>query len=171
MTIAVDSLGELEASERDELSIRPLTVEELPRCESFAQAFHAEYALPGTFSLSSFRCQWEAFLTTPGMAAVILGLFKGGVLIGGFGAMMAPEVNTGRLDANELFWFIEGRHRSGSGALRLLRAFEQWGAAHHAEGFKIVHLLGGPSSEPLARLYQKLGYRPIEVAYFKPREA
>ena len=148
--------------------IRPLTLDELPLCEPFACAFHEELALPGVFSMASFLQNWTFFLTTPGYESVIFGLFADKQLIGGLGALMAPDLNTGDLEANEFFWFVAKEYRQGAGALRLVKAFEDWGDAHDARGFRMVHLLSGLNAERFPKIYEHMKYRPIEVAHRKP---
>lgn len=146
--------------------IRPLVLEELGDCERFALAFHEELRLHGTFSMAAFRKTWTFLLTSPLLTSVIFGLFEGETLIGGLGATIAEDLNTGARTANELFWFVDAAHRQGPGAFRLVREFERWGDAHDATDFRLVHMLG-PKGERFPKIYARLGYRPIEVANLK----
>ena len=45
-------------------------------------------------------------------------------LIGGLGVLPVPDVYDGRVTATELFWYLAPEHRHGTGAMRLLKAFE-----------------------------------------------
>lgn len=148
------------------VTIRPLTVAELPRCEPLARAFFAEKHLHGVFSMPVFTHNWTLFLTTPGYDAVIFGLFCGEELTGVLGALMAPDVNTGMAAATELFWFVDVAHRRGSGAFRLIRAFESWSRAHAASECRMSNILGG-EGDRLPKIYERLGYRPFETAHIK----
>lgn len=146
--------------------IRLLRVEELPLCEPFARAFHEELSLPGVFSMEAFTKTWSFLLTCPTLSAVILGLWDGETLIGGLGAMMADDLNTGAPTANELFWFVDAAHRKGPGAFKLVREFESWGDAHDARDFRLVHMLSKDGLR-FEKIYERMGYRPIEVAHLK----
>ena len=149
------------------IAIHEMTVRELPLCEPLARSFFEEMRLPGVFSMDSFTKNWTVFLATPGYTAAIFGLWKDGALIGALGALMAPDLHTGQPTANELFWFVSMEHRHGSGALRLVKQFEQWAHQHGATDFRLVHLLG-PNGERFPKIYEHLGYRPIEINYLKP---
>lgn len=153
------------------VAIRRLTVEEIPLCEPFGRAFIAEKHVPGTFSLETFTRNWEFFLTR--YPAVLLGLWSGERLIGGIGGMIAPDLNTGDRIAQEFFWYVTPEARHGTWPLRLLKQFREWGKEQGATRFRMVHLLGpdeSPSTVKLARVYAKLGMRPIEVSYDAPME-
>jgi len=154
------------------LRVRTLMLEELPLCLPFAQAFYTEMKLPGVFRSEVFLRTWSMFLSPP-YTGEILSLWKDGELIGGLGVLLAPDQNDGRLAANEFFWYIDPAHRGGTGALRLLKRFEQWAVERGAVECRLVHLLTGgemesPHSIKLATLYRTLGYRPVEVAWLKP---
>lgn len=145
--------------------IRPLTIEEIPLCIPFGRAFHAEMQLPGAFLPDTFVKNWTTFLAQ--FPAVILGLFKGDTLVGGISGMMTPDLFDARLTAQEFFWFMDEAHRSGTGAIRLLRAFEAWGREKGATEVRMVHMVGKNDAQ-LERIYRKLGYRTLEVCYIKP---
>ncbi|MDO8547875.1 MAG: hypothetical protein Q7R68_11030 [Nitrospirales bacterium] len=147
--------------------IRPLVLQELGDCEPFAKAFHEELQLPGVFSIEAFTKTWTFLLTAPTVAAVIFGLFEDDRLIGGLGAMIADDLNTGARTANEMFWFVDATHRKGSGAFRLVHEFERWGDQHDASDFRLVHMLSKDGLR-FEKIYDHMGYRPIEVAYLKP---
>ena len=151
--------------------IRPLTVQDLPLCETFGRAFMAEKQVPGTFSLHTFTRNWTVFLTQ--YPSIILGLWQGDRLIGGLGGMVAPDLNTGEPIATEFFWYVTPEARHGTWPLRLLTQFRKWGAAQGAVRIRMIHLLEPdecPSTVKLARVYAKLGFQPLEVAYDAPIE-
>lgn len=151
------------------LTVRPLTVAELPLCESFALGFHAEKQLPGAFAMDVFLRNWTLFLTQ--YPSVILTLWKGEELLGGLGAMVMPDLSDGRLTATEMFWYVRPEARHGRGAFALVYAFEDWGASKGAVEFRIVHMLlpgEDPATVRLAPIYKRWGYRALEVSYVKP---
>jgi GNAT superfamily N-acetyltransferase len=145
--------------------IRPLAPAEYPLMVPMGQRFHAEMQLPGAFIPEVFLKNWQAY-TASGFTAVVLSLWKGPVLAGGFGAMLCPDLLDGRLTATEFFWFMDPEHRFGMGAIRLIRAFEAWAAEHGAVEARIAHL-ARHNAEQLQRIYTKLGYAPLDVSYVK----
>lgn len=147
------------------LSLSMLSLEELASCVPFGQKFHAEMKLPGAFIPDVFMKNWTMFLTA--YRSVIWTLRKGDELIGGLGGMIVPDLLDGRQCAHEFFWFIDQAHRTGTGAIRLLDRFEAWGSEQGAVEVRMVHLVGN-HDEQLKRIYEKRGYRCIEMNYCKP---
>lgn len=153
----------------DTTTIRPLTLEELPRCVYSARAFHAEKQLPGKLVPDVFLKNWTTFLTS--CTAVILGLFHEDKLVGGIGGMITPDLSDGRIAATEMFWYMLPEHRGGMNAFKLIDAFEAWAHEQGAEEFRMVHMLEpdeDPSTVSLGPIYKRRKYRPLEVAYYKP---
>lgn len=146
------------------VTIAPLALSRLPECVPFARRFHEEMHLPGAFKPSVFIRNWTTFLTQ--YPAVILTLRNGEALVGGIGGMMVPDLLDGRLCAHEFFWFVDADHRTGTGAIRLLKSFEQWAIEHGAVEVRMVHLVGHRDDQ-LGRIYQKRGYRLQELCYWK----
>lgn len=151
------------------LTIRHLTVTELPLCESFARGFFEEKKLPGEFCLDIFIMNWTAFLTKH--PATILTLWDGPDLLGGLGAMIVPDLFDGRLTATEMFWYLKPQARHGLGSFKLVDEFEVWGDRHGATEFRIAHMLmpgESPAAVRLAPIYKRKKYRALEVSYIKP---
>lgn len=146
------------------VAIRPLTIEELPLCVPFGEAFFQEFSLRGIFSPSHFLNVWTRFIEQLG--AVVLGLYREDELIGGLGALISPDVFTGETVATEMFWYIGQEHRSGTGALRLLRAFESWGSERGVSEVRLSHFMM-KNNNVLQTLYEHRGYRLIEQGYQK----
>lgn len=150
------------------MTIRPLTVEELPGCVPFAQAFHTELQLPGTLIPEVFVRNWTMFLTQ--YPAVVLSLWHDDQLRGGLGAMIVPDLLDGRLTATEMFWFVTPEARHGLDAWKLVEAFEAWGDAHFVDEYRVAHMLlpgEDPGTVRLAPLYKRKHYRPLEVSWIK----
>ncbi|MBF0260273.1 MAG: hypothetical protein HQL97_00375 [Magnetococcales bacterium] len=150
------------------LTIRPLTIAELPLCESFARGFFEEKKLPGTFSMETFIQNWTAFLTQ--YQATILTLWDGPDLLGGLGAMITPDLFDGRLTATEMFWYLKPQARHGLGAFKLVDEFEAWGDSKGAVEFRLAHMLmpgESPATVKLAPIYKRRKYRALEVSYIK----
>lgn len=146
------------------MDIRHLTIGELPLCLPYGEQFHSELKLPGAFVDSTFMTTWTTFYTH--CQATVIGLWKDGCLVGGLGALLNPDLNDGRLCATELFIFIGDAHRTGSGLLRLLRAYKTWAVEKGAEELRLTHFLTTPErDEQFDRLYRMIGCRPFERTY------
>lgn len=146
------------------LAIRPLTLDELPLCVPFGKAFYQEFKLRGTFNPPHFLKTWQVFVGNLG--AVVIGLYRNEELIGGLGGLVSPDVFTGERVATEMFWYIGQAHRTGTGALRLLRAFEDWGKSIGVAELRLAHFMM-QNNEQLQRLYEHRGYALLEQGYQK----
>lgn len=149
--------------------IRPLTLDELPLCLPFGEAFMTEKQIPGVFNPEVFLKNWTAYLTQ--YPAVILGLWRGRSLVGGIGGIVFPDLNTGEKIAIEFFWYVGKDDRGSSWSARLPLKFKHWARTQGATRLRMIHLLEPnetPSSVKLADFYASLGLRPIEVAFDGP---
>lgn len=152
---------------RPPLAIRPLTIEELPRCAPFGEAFHAEKQVPGAFSIDAFVKNWTVFLTQ--YKAVLLGLWDGEKLVGGLGGMVVPDLTTAVPTATEFLLFIDPAYRTGSGFIRLVDQFRAFGKANGAVRLRMELLLADgedPFAPRLGTVYRRRWkLRPVEVGY------
>jgi len=144
--------------------IRPLKPREIHLCVPFGQAFHEELNLPGKFVPEVFVDNWMTFLAN--YPSVILSLWKDGELAGGLGGLIAPDLYDARPYAQEFFWFIGKAYRGGTGAIRLLNAFEAWARERLVSEIRMVHMVSSQEDQ-LERLYTRLGYVKVEVCYRK----
>jgi len=93
-------------------------------------------------------------------------LIEGGhpVFIGECGAIGATQTrhpfNHEHITAQELFWWSEGRE-----GLALLRALEAY-CEEHAHSLQMI-TLEAVEPERTGRLYERLGYAPLEHSYIK----
>jgi hypothetical protein len=145
----------IETTTKASLTIRPLTIEELPLCLPYGPAFMKEYDLPGTFSNEEFLKNWTLWLTA--YPAIMYGLWEGTHLAGGIGGMIHPDINTGDLLAVEFFWYVEPSRRKTLLAARLPLTFKKWGKRNGAIRWKMIHLLAQdeePSTVKLASFYK-----------------
>lgn len=149
------------------LTVRPLTIEELPLCEPFGRAFHAEKQVPGAFAIEPFVKNWTLYLTQ--CKAVLLGLWDGDKLVGGLGGMVVPDLTTAVPTATEFFLFIDPAHRKGGGFIRLVDQFRAFGKANGAVRLRMALLLKDgedPFAPRLGNVYRRLWkLRPVEVGY------
>ena len=88
----------------------------------------------------------------------------GGEPIGMLALAAVPHVLTGQLYGDEVAWWVRPDSRGGPAGLRLLRAAEQWAGQRQLMCLRMVQ----PADEPaVGRLYQRRGYRVVEVSYHK----
>lgn len=80
-------------------------------------------------------------------------------LIGMLGAAVTPHLVTGELCGSEFFWWVRPDAR-GTVGVRLLRAAEAWAKTAGATSMLMV-----APDERVERLYERLGYSRLEVAY------
>lgn len=146
------------------MEIRPLKMHEVILCVPFGQKFHTELKLAGTFIPDVFVNNWLSFLSS--YPSVILSLWHEEQLVGGLGGMITPDLNDLRPCAQEFFWFVDPAHRVGTGAIRLLKAFEAWATEKQAVEIRMVHMIS-PQDAQLERVYHKLGYTRVEICYRK----
>jgi GNAT superfamily N-acetyltransferase len=146
--------------------IHSLSIHELHLCAPFGEAFHREMKLPGEFIGQKFVDSWISILST--IPSTILLLRHHHEVIGGLGGAITPDLNDGRLCAQELFWFVDPQHRGGSGSVRLVQAFEEWAVSKGAVEMRMVRLLTGGDTERLDGFYTKRGYGKLEMHYWKP---
>ncbi len=152
------------------MSVRRLVMSDLPLLAEGGRLFFAEGKLPVKFSAAHFQRCWETYLDQ-GIGAVF-GLFRDGCypdpeagkIEGALGAILFPSPFGGELMAVEQFWYMLPDCR-GNG-LKLLREFERWAIAAGAEHACMIHLIG-LQPEALGQLYERRGYRKIEVNYIK----
>jgi GNAT superfamily N-acetyltransferase len=85
---------------------------------------------------------------------------------GGVDGMMGMYVYehpfSGDRMAAEAFWWMNTNVRGGSQAVRLLRRAEEW---VREQGVPLMHMVA--PDERVGRLYERLGYRPMEVHFYK----
>jgi GNAT superfamily N-acetyltransferase len=78
---------------------------------------------------------------------------------GGMLAALAPSPFSRKVAAVDLGLFIRPDMRGGMGAVRLVRAFQEWASAHNARA--VVGVTAGVDDDAAIRLYRRLGFRTI----------
>lgn len=149
--------------------VRPLRADEielvLPIGESFGEEAGVEWN-------PNFFCRFWRNMYEMEMG-VILGLFEvlqgphGTVrdLVGSLGALITPDMFSGKRGATEAWWYVFPGYRQGHGLL-LLDAYEKWAAERGAKSVALTHL-EKLQPEKLAKLYELRGYRLLERNFRK----
>lgn len=142
--------------------IRPAGAADVPAIVAMGQRFLREvYA--GCLEESPPHLQAFAERLVAQEDTALLVATLGGRPVGMIAAYLYEHPFSGDRVCSELVWWVEPEHR-GQG-VRLLRAAEAWG---RAKGAHRMHMIA--PSEPVATLYERLGYRLLERTYDKEFE-
>lgn len=143
--------------------IRQARVSDLSRLLALGEMFYEEAKLPGKFNPESFVSSWTMFLTQN--IGVIFLLEEGNLILAGIGGVRFPDSSSGRVQAQELFWFVHPDHRRSGAGETLLSEFEAWSIDMQCHS-TIVALMEGISGG-VQEVYLRRGYRPLETWYIK----
>lgn len=128
------------------------------------EMFFQESRLPGKFNRVVFVRTWETLMRM-GCATIFVARHNEAI-IGAIGCIVHPDPNDGAMVANEMFWFMHPHHRSGTDALRLYRSYEAWARKMGAQRITMSATFND-SVAKLRKFYQMLGFRAVDVSYFK----
>lgn len=143
--------------------IRPATKNDLAIVADMGREFYSEGRIPGTIVPDVFIANWQKYIEA-GFGRIFLAEEEGEV-VGFLGGLLYPDPNDGDLVGSEMFWFVQSEHR-GSCGMRLLSAFEKWAISTGAKRLVMGHL-STLAPEKLKKLYERLGYVPLETHYVK----
>lgn len=136
-----------------------------PELLAMGQLFFDEAHLPGVFNPTYFSNQWQQFITS-GVGNMWVAKKSDGVIVGAIAALKHPDVCTGDLVVQEMFWFMHPDHRGTFVAMRLYSAIECW--ARSLGAYRLcMSTTFAPGCEKLRSLYHKLGFKAVDVFYFK----
>ena len=138
---------------------------DIPRCVEMAADFHKiAYGLmgiefcPDSTARAFEMCLRHELLSIAEHNDVVIGMVAG---------VKAPMImNNDHLVGAELAWWVEPDYRKTSAGLKLLKFAEK--LAKEA-GVKMWSMMLLESSEPekVAKIYAKMGYKPVERTYLK----
>ena len=139
--------------------IRQATTDDLGALLALLRRFHASTAYG----------RWLAFSATASertLRALIedddASIFGTEDVCGALGMMALPSMFTDDVTANEVFWWVDVERR-GAG-LALYRAAMRWA---EAKGATMAALIAPAGSTDVHRLYERLGYAPVERAFVR----
>lgn len=90
-------------------------------------------------------------------------LVQGSEIIGGAGVLFFPcWYDANRLDAQELFWWIEPEHRGKRDGIRLIERIEADAKAAGVHRLMLIHPAG---NEKVGFFYARRGYTKTETVY------
>jgi len=144
--------------------LRHLYPDEVSLCLEGGRLFLEEAGFHGKFKPSHFEPHMRELVQSG--HGTIIGSFGSLGIEGALAAVTYQELFTGDKVATELWWFMLPQHRRGSGAIRMIREYEKWAKTAGCVRANMVHL-ESLQPERLSKLYQSLGYTPLERGYSK----
>ena len=103
-----------------------------------------------------------ALKTISGNGRILLYENDGGQVVGLLGFIIFPHYFTQEPTATEIMWYVEPEERKGGGALKLL-----WEAEKQAKAMGATRMGFTAPDEQVSALYQRFGYKKVEVTYMK----
>lgn len=122
-----------------------------------------EAAQLGTLEWDVWEANWRRLLEN-GRAVILAQWGADGIFNGALGAVIAPDLASHETVAIECFWYMLPDRR-GNG-IALLKAYENWARAMGCARVGIANL-AHVNAERMAKLYQRMGYKPIDVNFQK----
>ena len=138
--------------------IRPATIEDIPQIVSMGRAFLSSTPYREALVENIDQIAATSRFLIESDQGVIFVVDEQDGLSGMIGMLLFRHHFSGELVAGELVWWMDHEHR-GTG-VRLLKQAEQWAARNGAQRIQMI-----APNEDVGRIYQRLGYAPIETAY------
>tara|TARA_R100000951_G_scaffold28650_1_gene24611 strand:+ start:26 stop:526 length:501 start_codon:yes stop_codon:yes gene_type:complete len=85
-------------------------------------------------------------------------------IIGFVWAIVYEQLFSKDKTSDELAWYVDEKHRGGTAAIRLLKAYEDWASENNVVCMNMSHI---DELKDLSKLYNKLGYKKIESTFQK----
>ncbi len=143
------------------MTIRPATVEDVPRVLEMAKRFLVltDYGK----IIATMPDRLDSLIRTVLEVGVILVVDVGEATVAMLGLVPLNDPFSGELIVAELAWWVEPEHRQGSIGPRLLCAGEDWTRHIGAGVLKMV----APIGSGVGTFYERHGYIAIETSYHK----
>lgn len=141
---------------------RHLPLAEIDSLLPLSREFYASSRFLGDFDIEKFRGIWTQLLNSN--MGVIFVVEEGSEPVGVIGGFVHAELYSGKVVAEEMFWFASPTKR-GVG-VKLYRAFENWARERGAETLQMVHLMDS-MPDKLESFYTHMGFEPVEMRYSK----
>ncbi len=141
--------------------IREATAADLPPLLLIAEAFGAEAPDTHNYDLDKVEAMLRFCIYDDNAVVYVMEMDE--VVVGGIVGVVAEMWASYDLSATEVAWFVDKKYR-GRGALKLLRAFEDWAESKEADYITVADIEGIANLEPL---YRRMGYSKVETSYSK----
>ena len=141
--------------------IREATAADLPPLLLIAKAFGDEAPDTHNYDLDKVEAMLRFCIYDDNAVVYVMEMDE--VVVGGIVGVVAEMWASYDLSATEVAWFVDKNYR-GRGALKLLRAFEDWAESKEADYITVADIEGIANLEPL---YKRKGYSKVETSYSK----
>ncbi len=141
--------------------IREATAADLPPLLLIAEAFGAEAPDTHNYDLDKVEAMLRFCIYDDNAVVYVMEMDE--VVVGGIVGVVAEMWASYDMSATEVAWFVDKKYR-GRGALKLLRAFEDWAESKEADYITVADIEGIANLEPL---YKRKGYSKVETSYSK----
>ena len=119
------------------------------------------YKASGTEMETTVSWLKDAYLQFVSSENACVILKDGGILI----AYVAPSIIGPFLQSNEIVWWVSPDKRGNS--LKMIKMYEEWAKN---KGAKMIGLTSLEKFKEVGKIYNRLGYKPIETVWVKERE-
>jgi len=139
--------------------IRPATADDIGALVAMARRFHAgsQYSKWSLFDGGVCDAMLRAMLDDEASAVFIDGEFRGAI-----GVSIGPLPYSPQETRVERFWWVDPDNR-GIG-MHLYKAADAWAVAR---GVEIRSLVAPWKAHDVHRLYERMGYAPVEITFVK----
>jgi len=142
--------------------IRRATHSDVPRVVELGRKFLAEGPYAGQLSDNPEQATRFASLLVDNPTARILVSEDHGIVTGVLAFLLFPHHFTGEVYALEIIWYVEPQYRAGGIAMWLM-----WEAERIAFEMKAKYMQFTAPDARASAIYERFGYRPVEVGYQK----
>jgi GNAT superfamily N-acetyltransferase len=140
--------------------IREASMSDLPRIMELGDSFLRTG--PYKNKHKSAHAEKFAALLIQSVGRVLLWEEDNGQVTGLLAFLLLPHYFTGELTAQEVMWYVEPEYRKGCPALRLM-----WAAEELARNLGATTMQFTAPTKAAAALYQRYGYKPLEMTFEK----
>lgn len=146
------------------IKYRELSPDEIQLIVPLAAEFHENEVLTSwcVFDPKVWEESWAVLTKDPN--AFVLISETDDRITGAIGGLLFPDTNDGVLVSQEAFWFVPKDVRGGGPAL--LREYEELAKEKGAKRIIMNHL-ADTRAKHTARFYERAGYHPLELSYYK----
>lgn len=144
--------------------IRMATVSDLDSLLILAGLFHAESHVGLEFDDRHTEASFKRFIETPEFCLMIVEEQE--QIVGMLAGVAFPNYFSAKMQAQEMFWFIDEDYRCAGFGKALLGEFEKWAVSKGATELAMVALTSLNLNE-VTKLYESLGYREIERSFVR----
>jgi len=143
------------------MKVRPATHDDLFDVMVLARQFSKAAPEMHKWNKEKVEAQLEASIDSPDHTLLVVEEDDGEISGGLLGLVTEMYINHTRVAA-EMAWFMSKEYRGGKQALKLVDAFEEWGASVGAE---YVIMADIKAVADLSSLYKRKGFEEVEASY------